>query len=658
MSGEQELRGARSRLEALIGSLQGALLVEDEERRIVRVNRQFCELFSIPVPADALIGADCSNAAEQSKQLFADPERFVGRIDEILAGREPVIDESLGMADGRIVERDYIPVFVDGTYRGHLWHYRDVTRQVYADRRQRCLLGVSVALGSHGSGEDAARGVLSSLGGPLQWSLGAFWRLDAESGRFRCAATWAAAGEPPERVAAYEEACRAAQPGSEQPLVSRLWASREALWVREVATEPGFLRAELARRHGLGAGLFVPVRGAGRSLSMLEWIASVPRDPEPEVARLANHIAGQLGRFLDGRESQDALRASEARSRAILDSALDAIVTIDHEGRVAEFNAAAERLFGHRREDVLGRGIVDVLVPQELREAHRSGFARSTGVGAASAGGRRLELSALRADGSTFPAEVSIARIEHEGPAAFTGFIRDITERREVERLKKQFVATVSHELRTPLTSIRGSLGLLAAGVVGPLPDEARELVAIAERNTTRLIGLINEILDLERLESGRLPLELAPTRLDAVLRRAVETVEGLARDHGVTLELPATAAVVVGDEGRLVQVVVNLVSNAVRFSPRGSRVALAVRPAAARWRVEVSDEGRGVPAELRRRIFEPFFQAEGSDARKKGGSGLGLAICRALIEQHGGEIAVDPRPGGGSVFWFTVPGA
>jgi signal transduction histidine kinase len=173
-----------------------------------------------------------------------------------------------------------------------------------------------------------------------------------------------------------------------------------------------------------------------------------------------------------------------------------------------------------------------------------------------------------------------------------------------------------------------------------------------------RLIDLINDILDLERMEAGQLSLDRQPTLLVTVLEGARETVEALAGQHEVALEVPSPDAVVLGDRDRLIQVVVNLLSNAIKFSPRGTRVRVDARLAGRRVRVAVSDEGRGVPPELREQIFEPFRQVEGSDARHKGGTGLGLAICRSIVEQHGGAIGVEGREGPGATFWFTIPTA
>jgi signal transduction histidine kinase len=226
---------------------------------------------------------------------------------------------------------------------------------------------------------------------------------------------------------------------------------------------------------------------------------------------------------------------------------------------------------------------------------------------------------------------------------------------KEVERLKNGFLSTVSHELRTPLTSIRGSLGLLASGAVGALSGEVLEIVAVAERNAVRLMALINDILDLERLDTGTIELQFAPVPVASILRRAMESLPASQQRHAFTVEAPAVSPVMWADADRIVQVVVNLLSNAVKFSPPGGVVTIGVAQGESWVEFRVTDRGRGVPVAYHRAIFERFRQVETSDAREKGGTGLGLAICKSIIEQHGGTIGVESEEGRGSTFWFRV---
>ena len=235
------------------------------------------------------------------------------------------------------------------------------------------------------------------------------------------------------------------------------------------------------------------------------------------------------------------------------------------------------------------------------------------------------------------------------------GLRDDIRQLKEVERLKTEFVSTVSHELRTPLTAIRGALGLVLAGTTGPVASKTRDLLQIGLQNTERLIRLINDILDVERIESGHLFVRREPCELADILRTTVESLRMVAMEAQVSLVLEAEAsAVVTGDPDRLVQVFTNLISNAVRFSPPGESVTVSLRTTPTSVVVFVSDRGPGIPLEFRKRIFGKFQQADPAGAA--GGAGLGLAIVRAIVERHGGSIRFDSAPGHGTTFITELP--
>lgn len=234
----------------------------------------------------------------------------------------------------------------------------------------------------------------------------------------------------------------------------------------------------------------------------------------------------------------------------------------------------------------------------------------------------------------------------------------DITRRKEVERLKNEFISTVSHELRTPLTSIRGSLGLVVGGVAGEVSASARTMLDIAYKNSERLVRLINDILDVEKIESGRMEFQLKPLKLQTVLEQAIEANRGYAEQYGVSYELVETLSDVVVnvDNDRLNQVITNLLSNAAKFSPPGGKIILNLTEQANGVRVSVSDSGPGIPEEFRQRIFQKFAQADSSDTRQKGGTGLGLSISKAIIEKLGGSIGFETHNGTGTTFYFDLP--
>ncbi|MEQ6340370.1 MAG: CHASE domain-containing protein [Gammaproteobacteria bacterium] len=262
-------------------------------------------------------------------------------------------------------------------------------------------------------------------------------------------------------------------------------------------------------------------------------------------------------------------------------------------------------------------------------------------------------------DGHDFPVEVFLQLVKTEDvKGLFVAIVRDITERKKVDLMKNEFVSTVSHELRTPLTSIRGSLGLLAGGVAGELPARAKPLIDIAYKNSERLVHLINDILDIEKIESGKMTFDMHPQALMPLIDLALESNHAYGEQYGVKFELVAALpdVKVSIDSDRLMQVMSNLLSNAAKFSPLNSRVDISVERHGPMIRVSVTDQGSGIPPAFRDKIFQKFSQADTSDTRQKGGTGLGLSISNAIIEKMGGQFAFDVQRDVGATFYFDLP--
>jgi two-component system sensor histidine kinase VicK len=234
---------------------------------------------------------------------------------------------------------------------------------------------------------------------------------------------------------------------------------------------------------------------------------------------------------------------------------------------------------------------------------------------------------------------------------------QDVTERRRLDRMKDEFISTVSHELRTPLTSLRAALGLISGGVLVKRPEKVTQMLDVAIGNTDRLVRLVNDILDFERIGSGKLELECARCEAVELLRRAAELQNSSASDAGLHFEVDARPMELWADGNRVLQTLTNLIGNAVKFSFSGGTIRLSARALNEKEAViEVHDQGRGIPKEKLEVIFERFQQVDASDSRDMGGTGLGLAICRGIVRQHGGRIWAESEPGNGSSFYFTLP--
>ena len=363
----------------------------------------------------------------------------------------------------------------------------------------------------------------------------------------------------------------------------------------------------------------------------------------------------------------DALRESESQMRQIADAMPAFIAYVDAEERFRFHNKTYNEFFrltsdqidGHTVREVFGEEAYSFMRPK-LREV-LSGYPVMYERALKNPMGQERNFAV-----HYFPRYDGDGDGDSDGgysPERVVGYyslVTDITELKRIDQMKSEFVSTVSHELRTPLTSIRGSLGLLAGGVAGPLPDAAQGLVDIAKNNCERLIRLINDILDSEKIESGKMAFDMKVVELRPLLEQVLAANEGFAGQHKVRLALaaPAQALQVNVDPDRLNQVVTNLVSNAVKFSPADSVVEVRIRRAGNRVRVEVEDRGPGIPDEFRARIFQKFSQADSSDARLKGGTGLGLTIAKAIVERLDGIIGFTSKPGAGTTFYFELPEA
>ena len=359
------------------------------------------------------------------------------------------------------------------------------------------------------------------------------------------------------------------------------------------------------------------------------------------------------------RHRRDALRRRHARvateqtalTQAVIDHMVIGLVITHQDGIIESVNPAAERLFGTVSVDLVGRHL-GVVLPA---------FADQT-PGKALDDNRRLaiggvvESDAWRS-GHTFPVEMALYGFPTASGRRFAVSLRDISERQALDQLKRDFVSMVSHELRTPLTSIHGSLRLLCAGALGPVTPATATAVQIAERNTARLLSLINDILDCERIAAGE-ALQAAPVSIASVVAHAIGSVQTFADESAVRIEQAHVEGTVLGDADRLVQVVVNLLANAIKFSPKGGIVEVASKERFGWIEVTVTDQGRGIPLDQRELVFEPFHQVDRSDSRQRGGTGLGLAISRRIIDRHRGTIGVESVEGKGSTFWFRLPAA
>jgi PAS domain S-box-containing protein len=439
-------------------------------------------------------------------------------------------------------------------------------------------------------------------------------------------------------------------------------------------------RAAVASACGVTAAFAFPVAVHGEVLGVVELFASDPDPPGPALQEVLGQVGAQLGRVVERERAAAALAVSEERARAVVEAAGDAFVAMDADGRITAWNAAAEATFGWRRDEVLGQEVAEVIVPPRYRNAHRAGVQRFLAGTPGPLIGRRVELSALHRDGHEFPVELAVWAVEEPGDRwSFSAFVTDITERRvaerelqlayererdmvaqltQLDRDKADFMSMVSHELRTPLTSIIGYVDLLAAGHGGPLSEQHREMLEVIERNAHRILDLIDDIVTLDRLESGRLPIEPGTVEVAQLVEQVLDSVAPLAAARGqrVVPDVRPTAGTVVGDAAQLERVLLNLTTNAVKFTPRGGAVNIVADGDDERVQLTVVDTGMGIPADEQHRVFTRFFRSSAARAASIPGTGLGLVIAKSIVDAHCGSIELVSAEGEGTVVTVTLP--
>ena len=351
-------------------------------------------------------------------------------------------------------------------------------------------------------------------------------------------------------------------------------------------------------------------------------------------------------------------KLAEEKFKLAVEACPNGMLMADHAGLIVMANTEVENMFGYRREELIGQS-VDLLVPERFRVqhfVHRSYYAANP---TARRVGANRDLYGRRKDGTEFPTEIALNPILTRQGLLTLSAIVDITERKRLDRLKSEFVSTVSHELRTPLTSIAGSLGLLVGTTAGELPERARHLLMLAQSNSKRLVKLVNDILDIEKLESGQVVFRFSLVEIRPLIEQIVEANRGFADTYLVRLRPDiGTDGELWADPDRLSQVVTNLISNAIKFSPPNGEVVVAVEPRGDGLRLSVRDQGEGIPAEFKPRIFQKFAQADGTNTKKTGGTGLGLSIVKEIVGRLGGDVGFTDASGGGTIFYVDLQSA
>jgi PAS domain S-box-containing protein len=528
--------------------------------------------------------------------------------------------------------------------------FREVTQQNRRERRLRIQLVVSQIIGETTSMDEGLTRVLEALCSTFSSEFAALWTVDEAQHLIRPRVTWFSRGRSSEDFLRETQAQVFARG---EGLPGTVWSQGKPCWVADVRQDPAFLRRGAARLSGYVSGWAVPVRVGNQVIAVIECFSRQLIREDADLLATVETVCGSVGQFMARAGQEARLRQLDRQRAFILSSVADGIIGVDSTNRIAFINPAASRLLEHAESDVIGREVHEILHPASVGCGAACPTRRAI-MSRESASGQDVY---MRASARTFPIEFALMPMVDEGESVGSVIsFRDISQRYALDHMKDEFISTVSHELRTPLTSIRGALGLLSAGMLGTVSEKASSLLRIAVANSDRLVRLINDILDLERMQSGRAPLAFRMVALEELARQAVDAMQPMADASEVALLCDAVPAHVEADADRLLQVLTNLLSNAIKFSPPKSIVRVLITRTADGVTLSVVDKGRGIPADKLETIFDRFQQVDASDSRQKGGTGLGLAICRTIVQQHGGRIWAEQNGVRGAIFSMFLP--
>jgi PAS domain S-box-containing protein len=546
---------------------------------------------------------------------------------------------------------------------------RDISERKRAEWQLNIQYAVSRVLTESSTLEEASARILQTICENLKWDVGEFYTVDRGAGVMRLDDIWSA---PNVEVDAFITLSRQTTFVRGQGMPGRVWASGKPIWIPDVTVDENFPRASAAKQVGLHGAFSFPVLTGNEVSGVVEFFSREIRQPDEELLHMFAVLGSQLGQFFESKRAEKAVREAEEKYRSIFENAVEGIYQTTPKGEFLAINPAAARILGFSSPaQILNEpgatrsyGYVD---PRRLGEFMRLVEEHDIVNG--------FESEVYRPDGSRVWVSENV-RVVHGNSGEilyFEGTLDDITERKRVEvelhnakdaaeaanRTKSEFLANMSHEIRTPMNGVLGMTGLL---LDTSLTREQHEFAETIRLSGEALLRIVNDILDFSKIEAGKLELEIGNMDLAQVVRGTLELLRGAAESKGLALGVAIDLDVPTrlrGDGGRLRQVLINLIGNAIKFTPRGE-VKLHISAdrqttATAALRFRITDTGIGINPETQARLFQAFTQADGSMTRRYGGTGLGLAICKQLVEKMHGDIGVESAAGVGSTFWFTL---
>ncbi len=575
------------------------------------------------------------------------------------------------------IELTIIPIFQEYTYSFYAF-VRDLTEQKNTENALRqktdlmnLIQQVAIAANEAASVMETFQASLDRICIYTKWPVGhVYFRVDEHIDLLTTSGIWHL--DHPQEFRTFKTLTEQTTFSKGVGLPGRVLQQRRAVWIPDITQDSNFPRNHTAKDLGIRGGLAFPVMMGNHVMGVLEFFSRSVEKPDARLLEVIEIIGTQLGRVLERKRGELAREESDARIRGILETAADAIITINETGLIQSFNSAAEHMFGYSVQEILGEN-VSLLMPSPYQENHDEYIQRYLKDQTSVIFGKARELVGKRKDDSVFPMELSVSEIRVGSRRTFTGIIRDISDRKKHEQelqeakehaemaatAKSQFLAMMSHEIRTPMNGVIGMTGLLLDTV---LTNQQRQFAETVRSSGETLLKIINDILDFSKIEAGKLEFEMIPFDLRTTMEESLELLAEAAGKKKLELVGLVSAHVptaLLGDPGRLRQIFMNLTGNAIKFTSTGEIIvkisSIEETQNEVVVRVEIQDTGEGIPSDILPKLFKPFSQADSSTTRRHGGTGLGLAICRQLVRLMDGDIGVESRKAGGSTFWFTA---
>lgn len=651
---QARLKENQARLNAIFSSMAEGLYQLDAEGRLLYLN-----------PAGArMLGYDSDSIIGQSMHKLIHED--VPGADHLSAEECPILNvmregTSIQGMDGHFKRRDgtalpvqyySAPLVLDGQIKGAVVTFADITTRKEAQRRTAVQYTITHLLSQAESVQEVAPQILEQICSQFGWDAAVFWQIEPEREVLRAVDFWHAPAIVPVE---WETDCKQATLKRGERLAGKVWLQNAPLWIGKQSDTGEQQLIPEAAQAGLISCFGFPVRSDETILGVIVLLSRETREPSSERLQILNALGSQFGQFIDRKNTESRLKDRELQFQQLADNVEEIFwIWSTRERKLLYVSPAYEEVWGRSCAELYARptSYFEAVIAED-RERVREEVKQSVSSGAT------IEYRIRRPDGSIrwiWSRWTPI--VSKDGQTdRLCGIVHDVTERKEVEKRVNEFYSTVSHELRTPLTSIRASLGLLGAGMAGEMKPKAAKLINIALTESDRLIRLINDILDIRKIEAGKLELKMQRVLPAELVDTTFQAMQGIAEQAGVQLvsDLRSNTSLIC-DPDRTIQVLTNLVSNAIKFSPRDSLVTVAVVEQEESLRFMVSDVGSGIPEAQISKLFGLFQQLDSSDSRPKGGTGLGLAISKSIVEQHGGKIGVQSRVGEGSTFYFELP--